>query len=94
MTIADIVILVLVAGICGSLARSVVGYSHGGCLASVVLGFVGALLGTWLARLMKLPEPFPVTIGNQPFPILWSIIGATLFVAVLSALVGRRRPVA
>jgi uncharacterized membrane protein YeaQ/YmgE (transglycosylase-associated protein family) len=90
MTLVDILLLVLIAGLCGSLARTIVGYSHGGCLASVVIGFVGALFGTWLARLMELPEPWPLRIGNQPFPVLWSIIGATLFVAILAALVGRR----
>lgn len=31
-----------------------------------------------------------VNIGGQTFPILWSIIGATLFVAIIH-LVSRRR---
>jgi uncharacterized membrane protein YeaQ/YmgE (transglycosylase-associated protein family) len=34
---------------------------------------------------------FAVAIGNQNFPIVWSIIGAALFVAVLSLLTSRRR---
>jgi uncharacterized membrane protein YeaQ/YmgE (transglycosylase-associated protein family) len=32
---------------------------------------------------MKLPEPFMLDIGGHPFPILWSIIGAALFVAII-----------
>ena len=47
---SDFAMLLLVAGIIGSLAQSIVGYSHGGCAVSIVMGFIGALLGTWLAR--------------------------------------------
>ena len=86
MTIGEFLILLVVAGICGALAQSLVGYSHGGCLVSIVLGFIGAILGTWLARLMGLPELFTLQLGNQGFPFIWSIIGAVIFVAVLSLL--------
>ncbi len=90
MTLVEFAILLLVAGICGSLAQAMVGYSHGGCLVSIVLGFIGALLGTYLARLAGLPELFTIQIGNRDFPIIWSIIGAALFSAVL-ALISRPR---
>ena len=91
MTILEVLILLVIAGICGSVAQSLAGYSGGGCLASVALGFIGALLGTGLARLLKLPELLEVSVGPQPFPILWSIIGAALFVALLSLLTWRGR---
>jgi uncharacterized membrane protein YeaQ/YmgE (transglycosylase-associated protein family) len=84
MGILDFVILLVVAGICGSLGQAITGFSRGGCLVSVALGFIGALLGMWIARAMKLPELFPLTIGDVTFPVIWSIIGATLFVAVIS----------
>jgi uncharacterized membrane protein YeaQ/YmgE (transglycosylase-associated protein family) len=90
MTILDLIVLLVVAGICGGLAQSIVGYSHGGCLVSIVLGFIGALLGTWLARLLALPELFTLVVGGQSFPVIWSIIGAALFVAILSLLNARR----
>lgn len=86
MTVLELLVLLLVAGICGSLAQSLVGYSHGGCLASIALGFIGALLGTWLAGVLGLAELLPVQIGGHPFPIIWSIIGAALFVALLNLL--------
>jgi hypothetical protein len=35
MTLIELLLLLLVAGICGSVAQSLVGYSHGGCLASI-----------------------------------------------------------
>jgi uncharacterized membrane protein YeaQ/YmgE (transglycosylase-associated protein family) len=40
--------------------------------------------------LMGLPEIFPVRIGTTSFPIIWSIIGSALFVAVVSLLTRRR----
>jgi uncharacterized membrane protein YeaQ/YmgE (transglycosylase-associated protein family) len=84
MTLLEFVILLIVAGICGAIAQSITGYSHGGILASIALGFIGALLGMWIARAMNLPELFALQLGNATFPIIWSIIGAALFVAVLS----------
>lgn len=90
MTLLDVLILLLVAGICGALGQAIAGYSRGGCLVSIALGFVGALLGMWIARLMGLPEMFPVRIGGTSFPIVWSIIGSAVFVAVLTLITRSR----
>jgi uncharacterized membrane protein YeaQ/YmgE (transglycosylase-associated protein family) len=90
MTLFDLLILLIVAGICGSLGQAIAGYSRGGCLVSIALGFVGALVGMWLARAMQLPELFAVQIGTTSFPILWSIIGSALFVAIITLLTRRR----
>jgi uncharacterized membrane protein YeaQ/YmgE (transglycosylase-associated protein family) len=91
MSIIDFLLLLVVAGICGALGQAIVGYSRGGCLVSIVIGFIGALLGRWLAARLGLPELFVVSIAGRPFPILWSIIGAALFVAILSLLTPRWR---
>jgi len=85
-------LLLVVAFLCGSIAQALVGYSRGGCLVSIALGFIGALLGHWLAGLLGLPDVFTLTIGENTFPVIWSIIGATLFVAVLSLLTRGRGP--
>lgn len=90
MTITEILLLLLIAGICGGLAQALCGYSRGGCLVSIVIGFIGAYLGKWLARLAELPEMFAITIGETTFPILWSIIGGALFAAILGFMT--RRP--
>jgi uncharacterized membrane protein YeaQ/YmgE (transglycosylase-associated protein family) len=92
MSIVEFLLLLLVAGICGSIAQSLVGYTRGGCLVSIALGFIGALLGVWLARLLALPELLNLQFGSQPFPVVWSIIGASLFVAVLSLASRANRP--
>ena len=84
MTVIDVIILLIVAGVCGALGQAISGYSRGGCLVSIALGFIGALLGMWLARNLGLPELFAVRIGDTSFPIIWSIIGSALFVAVIT----------
>lgn len=83
-------LLLLVAGLCGSLGQAISGYTRGGCLVSIALGFIGALIGLWLARTLNLPEIFAVQIGTKSFPVVWAIIGSALFVAVIS-LISRRR---
>lgn len=90
MTAFDLILLLIIAGICGSVGRAISGYSHGGCLVSIALGFIGALLGMWLARKMGLPELFAVNVGGTRFPVIWSIIGSALFVAVISLLTRNR----
>jgi uncharacterized membrane protein YeaQ/YmgE (transglycosylase-associated protein family) len=90
VTILQFLVLLVIAGICGSVAQALAGYSHGGCLVSIMLGLVGALLGTWLARVLGIGEILSVQIGDQPFPIVWSVIGAALFAGLLN-LLGRRR---
>ena len=91
MTLLGFLVLLLVAAVAGALGQAIVGYSAGGCLVSIALGFVGALIGVWIKSQLGLPEPFPIEIQGQSFPLIWSIIGAALFVAVISLISGRRR---
>lgn len=88
--IIPILLLLLIAGICGAIGQAIGGYSHGGCLVSIALGFIGALLGTWLAGKLGLPELLAIPISTWHFPIIWSIIGAALFVALIN-LISRPR---
>jgi len=91
MSLLGLAILLLIAAIAGSLGQALAGYSVGGCLISVVVGFIGAFLGLWLARQLGLPEPMLITIQGETFPLLWSIIGSALFSAVLGLISRRRR---
>lgn len=83
-------LLLLIAGLCGAVGQAIVGVSRGGCLISVVVGFIGSLLGWWLARQMDLPPLFVLNLAGTPFPVIWSIIGSTLFVAIISLIAGKR----
>ena len=86
MTLLELLILLLVAGLCGALGKSIAGYFPGGFVVSIAIGFVGALLGTWIARLAGLPDLFAVRLGDTTFPIVWSILGSALFVAFVALL--------
>lgn len=86
MSLTGLLILLVIAGFCGSVGSGLAGHSNVGCLGSIALGFVGALLGAWLARQLHLPEVFSVRIGRESFPVVWSIVGASLFAGVLSFL--------
>jgi len=90
MSILEFVFLLIIAGITGSIGQSLVGYSAGGCLLSIIVGFIGALLGTWIARQIGLPEVFVLNIGGVEFPVLWAIIGAVVFTGILSLFSPRR----
>ena len=90
MSLTSLLLLLVIAAVCGALGKAIAGSARGGLIVSIVLGFIGALLGPWVARALKLPEPFMVNIVGHPFPVLWSIIGAALFVAIIH-LVSRRR---
>lgn len=90
MTLFDFLALLLVAGICGALGQAISGFTRGGCLVAIVLGFIGALVGMWIARNLGLPEPLPVLIGGRAFPVVWSVVGSALFVAVIGLLTRRR----
>jgi len=84
MTITGILVLLLIAGVVGGLGQALSGYSFGGCLVSILVGFIGAYVGIWLARQLGLPEIFTITVEGEPFPVVWGIIGS----AVLSLLLG------
>jgi len=90
MTLESLIILFVVAGIAGLIAQTIVGYSHGGCLTSVALGFIGALIGSWAVKQFGLPAGYILQVGHTSFPIIWAIIGAVAFVFVLSLLTRRR----
>jgi uncharacterized membrane protein YeaQ/YmgE (transglycosylase-associated protein family) len=88
LSITGLLVLLIIAGICGGIGRAIGGGTGGGFFVSIAVGFVGALLGTFVAHYLRLPELLTVTVDQHPFPILWSIIGAALFVALIHLISG------
>jgi uncharacterized membrane protein YeaQ/YmgE (transglycosylase-associated protein family) len=86
MTLFEFVIYLVIAGLCGAVARGIAGGTGGGFLVSILLGFLGAFVGTWLARMLHLPVLVVISIAGHPFPIVWSIIGGFLLVALAHAI--------
>ena len=101
MTLLELIIFLLIAGICGFVAEMVVGFSPGGFLTSIAVGLVGAYLGSWLAGMIGLPAVLntealiPETDGANligvdfNFDIVYSILGAIVLLFVISVV---RRP--
>jgi uncharacterized membrane protein YeaQ/YmgE (transglycosylase-associated protein family) len=90
MTVLEFIVYLVVAGVCGAIGRAIGGGSRGGFVVSILLGFLGAFLGTWVARIFHLPELIMLTIGGHPFPIVWSIVGGAVLVALAHALIRPR----
>ena len=91
MSFIGFLLLLLIASICGAIGQSIAGYSLGGCLVSAAVGFIGALIGKWLAMKLGLTFLLPVEIDGETFPIVWSIMGSALFTVVIGVLTRGRR---
>ena len=86
MTLIGFLILLLIAAICGAIGQSLAGYDLGGCLVSIVVGFIGAYIGLWIAGKFGLPEIFSISIEGKPFPVVWAIIGSAIFTFIVALL--------
>jgi uncharacterized membrane protein YeaQ/YmgE (transglycosylase-associated protein family) len=71
MDLITLIVVGLVAGLLASFAVGGVGY---GILGDIVIGIVGAFLGSWLFRVLEVRVPF----GG---------VGGTIFVAFIGAVV-------
>jgi len=91
MTILELLILLVIAAICGAIGQAIAGYSLGGMVITTVVGFIGALLGTWMARAVHMPELLMINVGGEQFPIVWAIIGSAVFTAIVALFTRRPR---
>lgn len=95
MSLLGFLILLIIAAICGSIGQSLAGYDLGGCLVSIIVGFIGAYIGLWIAGKFGLPVIFAINIEGKPFPIVWAVVGSAVFTLIMALLrglfVGRNR---
>ena len=89
LTLTGLLVLLTIAGICGAIGRAIGGGTGGSFLVSIAVGFVGALIGMFVAGALHLPEILAVSIDGRPFPIVWSIIGGAILVALVNAVAYR-----
>ncbi|MDT5097103.1 MAG: hypothetical protein QOC76_840 [Mycobacterium sp.] len=89
MTITGVITAILIGIVVGVLGRLLVpGRQPIGMLVTVLIGIVGAFLGTAIARALGIPT---VTNGIDWLELLVQVIVAALGVALVSAMMGRRR---
>ena len=86
MSILDLATLLVVALFCSFIGQALARYSMGGCITATLVGFVGAVISTWIAVTLELPKLFAINVGGRAFPIVWSVIGSAFFVVLLSVL--------
>lgn len=90
LSLSALLLLLLIAALCGVIGSRLAGARRIGLLTATALGFVGAILGPLLARALHLREPLRIIVDGHPFPVLWSIVGAALLVALLHLSYRRR----
>ncbi len=87
ITLPSIIVALIIATLCGAVAQMVVGYTRGGCLGSILVGLIGAILGNYLASWLHIP-PILVVAGVD---IIWTLVGSAIFVALLALFMGGSR---
>lgn len=86
MSLLGFFILLLIAAFCGAVGQAIAGYDLGGCVVSIIVGFIGAWIGMYIAARFGLPEFFRINVEGEPFPVIWSIIGAVIFTFIVALL--------
>jgi uncharacterized membrane protein YeaQ/YmgE (transglycosylase-associated protein family) len=89
MTVTGIISAILIGVVIGVLARLILpGKQSIGVILTVVVGIVSALIGTALARAMGIATS---TSGVDWLELLVQLVVAVAGVALVSAMMGRRR---
>ena len=91
MNLLTFLLLLLIAGVCGAVGKAIAGFSRGGFLAAIGIGFIGDLIGSWLAGNLGLPSIPVLDIGSTAFPVVWAILGSVILVALLALVLKPRR---
>lgn len=83
MSLVDFLLFLLIAAVAGGLGKLLAGFYPGGLIISILSGYLGALLGTWIARQLSLPTWLTINVGGTTFPFLWATLGAAIILAVI-----------
>ena len=86
MTLESIVVLLVVGLVAGFLASRVVLGKGRGWFWDIIIGILGAVIGTWLAGLLH------ISIGYGIFgEIIIAFVGAVILLLIWRALFGRKK---
>jgi len=81
----NVLMLLAIAGVCGFVASKLMGAKRINIVLMIVLGFVGAVVGQWIADYFGMPLVLPLYIGAKTFPLLWAFLGSIVVVGIVSA---------
>jgi uncharacterized membrane protein YeaQ/YmgE (transglycosylase-associated protein family) len=86
MTIGTLILWIIVGGIAGWLAKTVVGRTRIGLVSTTIVGIIGALIGGWLFTRLG------IAIGGGILgSIVTAFVGAVILLLILRALKGTGR---
>ncbi|BBY16332.1 GlsB/YeaQ/YmgE family stress response membrane protein [Mycolicibacterium litorale] len=89
MTVTGIISAILIGIVVGALGRLLLpGKQNIGILITIAVGIVSALIGTAIARAIGIPT---ATSGIDWMELLVQVVVAVIGVALVAALMGRRR---
>jgi uncharacterized membrane protein YeaQ/YmgE (transglycosylase-associated protein family) len=91
MTFTGFLLMLAIAAVAGAIGQALAGYSLGGCIASILVGFLGAYIGAWISSQFNLPDFLMVSIEGRDFPLFWAIVGSALFSAIVGWISRQRR---
>jgi uncharacterized membrane protein YeaQ/YmgE (transglycosylase-associated protein family) len=92
MDIGDIISWIVVGAIAGVIAKLLMpGKDPGGCIITIVLGIVGAVLAGYLAHLLRISAETK-TLWDRGFftKVAFGVVGAVIILAVYRLIAGRR----
>ena len=92
MDIGDIISWIVIGAIAGVIAKFLMpGKDPGGCIITIVLGIVGAVLAGYLAHLLRISAETKA-LGDRGFftKVAFGIVGAIIILAVYRLIAGRR----
>lgn len=81
MSLTSLLVLLCVGLVAGLLAQFIMGRRKRGLLAPMLVGVLGAFLGSWLLGLLGVS-----ILGGLPGQIVQATIGAVVLLALLGAL--------
>jgi len=90
MPVISFLFMLIIASLTGALGAGLAGRHRTGCLPSIALGFIGAIIGSYVAQKIDLPLFFWLRFGSYKFPIIWAVFGSAIFVAFLNLLAPSR----
>lgn len=94
MGLADVISWIVVGLIAGAIAKLLMpGRDPGGCIITMVIGIVGAVLAGFLAHILRIAdETKTVSLNDRGFwtKVAFGTIGAIIILAVYRLIAGRR----
>jgi uncharacterized membrane protein YeaQ/YmgE (transglycosylase-associated protein family) len=94
MGIGDVVSWIVVGLIAGAIAKFLMpGKDPGGCIVTIVIGIVGAVLAGFLAHFLRIAdETKTVSLNDRGFwtKVAFGVVGAIIILAIYRLLAGRR----